>query len=115
METLDWIIVIVLALGAISGFLKGFLKQLASIIGLVAGLLVARAFICCSGRAAGGEGRNIRDFWADIGFSINRFSSTIRFVYFCFGFDKDCGYGQLRFYQPLVRSGIGNHQICLDD
>ena len=43
METLDWIIVAVLAMGAVSGFMKGFLKQLASIVGLVAGLLVARA------------------------------------------------------------------------
>jgi len=49
METLDWIIVVVLALGAISGFLKGFLKQLASIIGLVAGLLVARALFAAVG------------------------------------------------------------------
>ncbi len=43
METLDWIIVAVLAVGAVSGFMKGFFKQLASIVGLVAGLLVARA------------------------------------------------------------------------
>lgn len=49
MGTLDWIIVVVLALGAISGFLKGFLKQLASIIGLVAGLLVARALFAAVG------------------------------------------------------------------
>lgn len=43
METLDWIIIAVLAMGAVSGFMKGFLNQLASIVGLVAGLLVARA------------------------------------------------------------------------
>ena len=49
METLDWIIVAVLAMGAISGFMKGFLKQLVSIVGLVAGLLVARALFASLG------------------------------------------------------------------
>lgn len=43
MGTLDWIIIAILAMGAVSGFMKGILKQLASIVGLVAGLLVARA------------------------------------------------------------------------
>ncbi|WP_303915234.1 CvpA family protein [Bacteroides mediterraneensis] len=49
METLDWIIVAVLAMGAVSGFMKGLLKQLASMVGLVAGLLVARALFASLG------------------------------------------------------------------
>lgn len=43
MTTIDWIIVIVLGLGALQGFRKGLVSQVASIVGLVAGLLVARA------------------------------------------------------------------------
>lgn len=43
MATIDWVIIILLALGAVSGFMKGFFKQLAALVGLIAGLLVARA------------------------------------------------------------------------
>ena len=43
MTTLDLIIVIVLGAGAVVGFMKGFIKQVVSMVGLVAGLLVARA------------------------------------------------------------------------
>lgn len=43
MATIDWVIIILLALGAASGFMKGFFKQLAAVVGLIAGLLVARA------------------------------------------------------------------------
>ncbi|WP_307757546.1 CvpA family protein [uncultured Mediterranea sp.] len=43
MTTLDIIILVVLGAGAIVGFSKGFLKQLASLLGLVAGLLIAKA------------------------------------------------------------------------
>lgn len=43
MQVLDWAILIFVTLGAIWGFAKGFIKQLASLVGLIAGLLVARA------------------------------------------------------------------------
>ena len=43
MTTLDLIIVIVLGVGGVIGFMKGLIKQVASMVGLVAGLLVARA------------------------------------------------------------------------
>lgn len=43
MESLDLVIVIMLALGTIVGFMKGFIKQVISMVGLIAGLLVARA------------------------------------------------------------------------
>lgn len=43
METLDWIIIAFIAMGAVLGFAKGALKQAAAIVGLVAGLLLARA------------------------------------------------------------------------
>lgn len=43
MTTMDIVILIVLGAGAIVGFTKGFLKQLAGLLGLVAGLLIAKA------------------------------------------------------------------------
>lgn len=43
MTTIDIVILIVLVAGAIVGFTKGFLKQLADLLGLVAGLLIAKA------------------------------------------------------------------------
>ena len=49
MIPLDWIIVAILALGAVAGFVKGFFKQLASLTGLVAGLFVARALFARAG------------------------------------------------------------------
>ena len=49
METLDGIIIIIIAAGAVMGFAKGFIKQLASIVGLVAGLLLARALFASVG------------------------------------------------------------------
>ena len=43
MEIIDIIILVLIGIGVIHGLMKGFLKQLAAIVGLVAGLLVARA------------------------------------------------------------------------
>ena len=43
MTTIDIIILVVIGVGVIQGLMKGFVKQLASIVGLIAGLLVARA------------------------------------------------------------------------
>ncbi len=43
MDSIDWIIVIILGLGALSGLRKGFIRQIASLAGLIGGLFVARA------------------------------------------------------------------------
>lgn len=43
MTAIDIIILVLLGVGLIWGFIKGFLKQLASVTGLIAGLLMARA------------------------------------------------------------------------
>ena len=43
MTVIDIVILVILAAGAIMGFSKGFIKQLASLLGLVVGLLAARA------------------------------------------------------------------------
>ena len=39
----------IVGLGAVVGFSKGFIRQLASVVGLVAGLLVARALYASVG------------------------------------------------------------------
>ena len=43
MSTIDIIILCILAIGAVTGAMKGFLKQLATLLGLVVGLLAAKA------------------------------------------------------------------------
>lgn len=43
MTTIDIFILVILGLGLISGLAKGFIKQVCTLVGLVAGLLVARA------------------------------------------------------------------------
>ena len=43
MATIDIIILIIIGAGAIVGFMKGFIRQLASILGLIVGLLAAKA------------------------------------------------------------------------
>ena len=43
MELLDIIILILIGVGVVQGLMKGMLRQLAFIVGLVAGLLIARA------------------------------------------------------------------------
>lgn len=43
MQTIDIIIAVLLALGLISGLRAGLVKQVCSLVGLIAGLLVARA------------------------------------------------------------------------
>lgn len=43
MDSLDWIILIILSIGVVRGLLKGLLVQLASLAGLIGGLFVARA------------------------------------------------------------------------
>jgi membrane protein required for colicin V production len=49
MNGIDWLILILLAVGILSGLMQGFVKQLASLVGLVAGLLVARALFGVAG------------------------------------------------------------------
>ena len=49
MEIIDWIIIGAFVVGAILGFSKGALRQIATLIGLVAGLLLARALYAAVG------------------------------------------------------------------
>lgn len=43
MTTIDILILIALGAGVVSGYMKGFIRQLASILGLIVGLLAAKA------------------------------------------------------------------------
>lgn len=49
MIILDWILVVLLFLGAIKGWRQGFLRQLASLIGLIAGIFLAKALYVALG------------------------------------------------------------------
>lgn len=40
---IDILILLIVGIGAVSGFMKGFIRQLASILGLIVGLLAAKA------------------------------------------------------------------------
>ena len=42
MQTIDWILVVLLLLGAIRGWRTGLIKQVVSLGGLIAGLLIAK-------------------------------------------------------------------------
>ena len=49
METIDIFIVVVLGIGLVSGLAKGFIEQACGLVGLIAGLLVARALYAAVG------------------------------------------------------------------
>ena len=49
MATVDIFILVILAIGLISGLAKGFIRQACALVGLVAGLLVARALYAMAG------------------------------------------------------------------
>jgi membrane protein required for colicin V production len=49
MNGIDWLILIMMGIGILTGVMQGFVKQLASLVGLVAGLLVARALFGVAG------------------------------------------------------------------
>lgn len=53
MTAIDFLFLILLAVGAVSGFLKGFVRQLATLFGLIAGLFVAKAlYLSVAGKLA---------------------------------------------------------------
>ena len=49
MSAFDILVVVILAVGLIRGYKRGFLSQLAGLVGLVAGLLIARALYISAG------------------------------------------------------------------
>ena len=115
MATIDWVIIILLALGAVSGFMKGFFKQLAAVVGLIAGLLVARALFAGLGEqlaVAVGIRDSFCDIRADTGFSVDRFDSTFGVVSFGFCLDENRGYDRIRFYQPPFGGSAWSDKIC---
>ena len=50
----------VFLLGAVQGFIKGLVRQVASLVGLVAGLLIARALFGAVGAAVKNSGSMVR-------------------------------------------------------
>ncbi len=55
MTVLDWMIVAFIGIGVVIGYSKGIIRQLASLLGLVAGLLIARAMFAKVGETLAAE------------------------------------------------------------
>lgn len=47
MATIDIVILVIVGAGVVVGFMKGFIRQLASILGLIVGLLAAKGVVMC--------------------------------------------------------------------
>ena len=91
MATIDIIILAMIGVGVIMGLIKGFVKQMASIVGLIAGLLMARAlFGIVAERLATGS-RYFDDCSTGLGFYIDLDSCTFRFCVRRLFVDKSIG------------------------
>ena len=97
MATIDIIILAMIGVGVIMGLMKGFVKQMASIVGLIAGLLMARALfgIVSTGLS----------FYIDLGSCTFRFCVRRLFV------DKSIGCCAPGMAEPLVRQRIGSIEV----
>ena len=91
MATIDIIILAMIGVGVIMGLIKGFVKQMASIVGLIAGLLMARVLVwhCC--RKVGAGSRYFDDCSTGLGFYIDLDSCTFRFCVRRLFVDKSIG------------------------
>ena len=90
MATIDIIILAMIGVGVIMGLIKGFVKQMASIVGLIAGLLMARALF---------------------GIYIDLDSCTFRFCVRRLFVDKSIGCCAPGMAEPLVRQRIGSIEV----
>ena len=103
MATIDIIILAMIGVGVIMGLIKGFVKQMASIVGLIAGLLMARAlFGIVAERLAPVPG---------LGFYIDLDSCTFRFCVRRLFVDKSIGCCAPGMAEPLVRQRIGSIEV----
>ena len=104
MATIDIIILAMIGVGVIMGLIKGFVKQMASIVGLIAGLLMARALV-------GAGSRYFDDCSTGLGFYIDLDSCTFRFCVRRLFVDKSIGCCAPGMAEPLVRQRIGSIEV----
>lgn len=111
MATIDIIILAMIGVGVIMGLIKGFVKQMASIVGLIAGLLMARAlFGIVAERLAPvlGTSTTVAQVLA---FYIDLDSCTFRFCVRRLFVDKSIGCCAPGMAEPLVRQRIGSIEV----
>ena len=97
--TIDIIILIVIGAGAIVGFVKGFIRQLASILGLIVGLLAAKALPDSDG---------FNDSCASVGFYHDLDCRTIDLCIDCLAIDKSNAGYFVELVESLVRKWAGS-------
>ena len=106
MATIDIIILAMIGVGVIMGLIKGFVKQMASIVGLIAGLLMARAlFGIVAERLAPVLGTSTTVAQVLAFLFIFRFCVRRLFV------DKSIGCCAPGMAEPLVRQRIGSIEV----
>ena len=110
MATIDIIILAMIGVGVIMGLIKGFVKQMASIVGLIAGLLMARAlFGIVAERLAPVLGTSTTV--AQVLAFIDLDSCTFRFCVRRLFVDKSIGCCAPGMAEPLVRQRIGSIEV----
>lgn len=111
MATIDIIILAMIGVGVIMGLIKGFVKQMASIVGLIAGLLMARAlFGIVAERLAPvlGTSTTVAQVLA---FILIWIAVPFRFCVRRLFVDKSIGCCAPGMAEPLVRQRIGSIEV----
>ena len=111
MATIDIIILAMIGVGVIMGLMKGFVKQMASIVGLIAGLLMARAlFGIVAERLAPvlGTSTTVAQVLA---FILIWVAVPLGFVVRRLFVDKSIGCCAPGMAEPLVRQRIGSIEV----
>lgn len=111
MATIDIIILAMIGVGVIMGLMKGFVKQMASIVGLIAGLLMARAlFGIVAERLAPvlGTSTTVAQVLA---FILIWVAVPLGFAFRRLFVDKSIGCCAPGMAEPLVRQRIGSIEV----
>ncbi len=111
MATIDIIILAMIGVGVIMGLMKGFVKQMASIVGLIAGLLMARAlFGIVAERLAPvlGTSTTVAQVLA---FILIWVAVPLGFAFVASFVDKSIGCCAPGMAEPLVRQRIGSIEV----
>ena len=114
MATIDLVIIILLALGACLWFYEMDFSNtwVKLLVGLIAGLLVARALFAGLGeQLAVAVGTSVT-FGQILAFLLIGFDSTFGVVSFGFCLDENRGYDRIRFYQPPFGGSAWSDKIC---
>ena len=99
MNPIDIIILVFIGIGTVWGMTKGFVRQLSSLVGLVVGLLVARALFAEVGDWVAPGILHVMDYCTDSVLAL------------CLVPDEGPAGGTPRVGKPLVGRWYGSHQV----